>query len=422
MDVEEAGSRDRQGAEGPGSSSTTRRSSTELAALGYDVKSHSTSLEDDQATSAVQRIVDKRKPQRGPAARDRQGLRRPPPGPRARGADTNGHHPEPAAPPHEPEPAVATHAPEPAPMAEAPAAAEPPAAPAPEPVAAAPAAEPVDAPVAPPEPPAAVPVPPAEAAPEATPHVSPAAPPPAARRSGPARRGPPGADQLQPPPQGARAGSPPALRPGSAPAGSARGSPRAPRAGPSGLAAAAPRRPGPSPAPGPPGRVRVAVRAARALTRRRDHRRIRARSGRPPPRRSSSPVPLIPVRRVTPSSTAHKNIPRRAGPQGHRRGPGVQGGPRSPRPRPRVRRRHQEQGRARSAARSAPPRRTAPSSSRQMDALASGAGSMIPIRGKKKKPTKKGRKTQITEMAEDKKVIKHRGDHHASPSSPSAWA
>ncbi|QRK04254.1 translation initiation factor IF-2 [Archangium violaceum] len=35
---------------------------TELVGLGYDVKSHSSSLEDDQATAAVQKILDKRKP------------------------------------------------------------------------------------------------------------------------------------------------------------------------------------------------------------------------------------------------------------------------------------------------------------------------------------------------------------------------
>src|SRR6478609_9665174 len=35
---------------------------TELVSLGYDVKSHSSSLEDDQAIAAVQLIVDKRKP------------------------------------------------------------------------------------------------------------------------------------------------------------------------------------------------------------------------------------------------------------------------------------------------------------------------------------------------------------------------
>jgi translation initiation factor IF-2 len=35
---------------------------TELVSLGYDVKSHSSSLEDDQATAAVQKILEKRKP------------------------------------------------------------------------------------------------------------------------------------------------------------------------------------------------------------------------------------------------------------------------------------------------------------------------------------------------------------------------
>ena len=40
---------------------------TELQSLGYDVKSHSSSLEDDQAIAAVQRIADKRKPKAAPA-------------------------------------------------------------------------------------------------------------------------------------------------------------------------------------------------------------------------------------------------------------------------------------------------------------------------------------------------------------------
>src|SRR3954463_15172146 len=40
---------------------------TELVAFGYDVKSHSSSLDDDQATAAVQKIIDKRKP-KAPAA------------------------------------------------------------------------------------------------------------------------------------------------------------------------------------------------------------------------------------------------------------------------------------------------------------------------------------------------------------------
>src|SRR3954462_15903192 len=39
---------------------------TELVSLGYDVKSHSSSLEDDQAQAAVQAIVNRRKP-RAPA-------------------------------------------------------------------------------------------------------------------------------------------------------------------------------------------------------------------------------------------------------------------------------------------------------------------------------------------------------------------
>src|SRR5262249_5659477 len=40
---------------------------TELLALGYDVKSHSSSLEDDQANAAIQRIIDSRKPKAAPA-------------------------------------------------------------------------------------------------------------------------------------------------------------------------------------------------------------------------------------------------------------------------------------------------------------------------------------------------------------------
>ena len=59
---------------------------TELAALGYDVKSHSSSLEDDQATSAVQRIVEKRKPRAAPPPATAKGfvVRRRAPGAAAR--------------------------------------------------------------------------------------------------------------------------------------------------------------------------------------------------------------------------------------------------------------------------------------------------------------------------------------------------
>ena len=51
---------------------------TELVSLGYDVKSHSSSLEDDQATAAIQKILDRKKPQKaappasGRAARGRR--------------------------------------------------------------------------------------------------------------------------------------------------------------------------------------------------------------------------------------------------------------------------------------------------------------------------------------------------------------
>ena len=58
---------------------------TELVSLGYDVKSHSSSLEDDQATAAVQKIVDKRHPKAAPppvaakgfVVRRKPGCRRP---------------------------------------------------------------------------------------------------------------------------------------------------------------------------------------------------------------------------------------------------------------------------------------------------------------------------------------------------------
>src|SRR5271165_7501418 len=56
---------------------------TELTSLGYDVKSHSSSLEDDQATAAVQRIVEKRRPKAAPAPVAAKGfvVRRRGPGP-----------------------------------------------------------------------------------------------------------------------------------------------------------------------------------------------------------------------------------------------------------------------------------------------------------------------------------------------------
>lgn len=53
--------------EGHGIELDNKQVVTELQSLGYDVKSHSSSLEDDQAVAAIQKIVDKRKPKAAPA-------------------------------------------------------------------------------------------------------------------------------------------------------------------------------------------------------------------------------------------------------------------------------------------------------------------------------------------------------------------
>ena len=48
---------------------------TELVSLGYDVKSHSSSLDDDQANAAIQKIIDKRKPKAAPGDTSEAGSR-----------------------------------------------------------------------------------------------------------------------------------------------------------------------------------------------------------------------------------------------------------------------------------------------------------------------------------------------------------
>src|SRR4051812_47413452 len=70
---------------------------TELVSLGYDVKSHSSSLEDDQATAAVLKIAEKRKPKAAPAPVAAKGfvVRRKP-------AAEEAPPPEPVAPPPPP--------------------------------------------------------------------------------------------------------------------------------------------------------------------------------------------------------------------------------------------------------------------------------------------------------------------------------
>lgn len=89
---------------------------TELTSLGYDVKSHSSSLEDDQATAAVQRIVEKRRPRAAPAPVAAKGfvVRRRGPGPEVHPGPNGTAAPAEAAEAHTPAAAVETPAPPPA--------------------------------------------------------------------------------------------------------------------------------------------------------------------------------------------------------------------------------------------------------------------------------------------------------------------
>ncbi|MCI0571018.1 MAG: translation initiation factor IF-2 N-terminal domain-containing protein, partial [Myxococcaceae bacterium] len=113
--------------------------------------------------------------------------------------------------------------------------------------------------------------------------------------------------------------------------------------------------------------------------------------------------PLIQVRRVTPSSTAHKQIPLAPGrkaigavrefkvvPDSLGRGRELVD----------VTKRREGQRGVRK-----PTEKEGAVSKQELTDLVWGRVT-IPIRGKKRKPTKKGAKTQITEMAEEKKVIK----------------
>ncbi|MFP2963497.1 translation initiation factor IF-2 N-terminal domain-containing protein, partial [Myxococcus sp. 1LA] len=93
---------------------------TELSSLGYDVKSHSSSLDDDQATAAVQKILDKRKPKQATPPVTAKGfvVRRKVGPPAGATADSGVEASQAAEPAYEPPSA-------PEPMAAAPAAEEP---------------------------------------------------------------------------------------------------------------------------------------------------------------------------------------------------------------------------------------------------------------------------------------------------------
>ncbi|HTS82194.1 MAG TPA: translation initiation factor IF-2 [Myxococcaceae bacterium] len=376
---------------------------TELAALGYDVKSHSSSLEDDQAMSAVQRIVEKRKPRAAPPPATAKGfvVRRRAPGGEV--PHTNGHQPEPAAAPaHEPAAAHAeparepVHAPEPAVAAPPPAAPPVRAVPPPPPEVEARAAD-VSEPVR-----AAVPESAAPSAVEETPEAAPpAAPQPPSAGRPPLRPASAGFRPAQiiskPPAQGLRSGSAPVSRPGG---------PARTAGSPPGVAARTGGRPGvqarpASPRPGPGGSPRAGGPGAHAP------------SSPPADPRSLRPTatqavvisrPSVPFRRVTPSSTAHKNIPVAPGrkaigevrelkviPDHLGRGRDFVD----------VTKKKDDTQRGKKRA----TERDGTQVKQEMDSLLWGRV-QIPVRGKKKKPTKKGQKTQITEMAEEKKVIR----------------
>jgi translation initiation factor IF-2 len=481
---------------------------TELSSLGYDVKSHSSSLDDDQATAAVQKILDKRKPKQAAAPVAAKGFvvrRKAPtaetghepsrhaeaethpyadaqqaeapqeyeaaPGPAAEAPRAEEQAPRQVeAPPQ----AEAPRAEAPAPVAEAPqAAAQAPAAEVaqaapPAPAAEAPRAEAPQAaaPVttqAPVETPKAAAPPPAAEAPRA------AAPPPAAPsrpsaeppfKSAVVIRPPPGQQQrfnqesrhLPNPPSSS---VPPTVR---TPASQAQPSSGAPRHGPGapsqgGRPGMGQGRPGgpsnyPNRSGGPPQGGRPGMgqgrpgspstyQGPRATAQTQSQVRPTSPTAAPgqagapgtpatathmvggvphaatsPDARAARPTatqavvisrPLIQVRRVTPTAGAAKQYPMAPGrtaigekrefkvvPDHHGRGRELVDVSKQKDNKPRGKRGPGQEGSV---------------SKQELSDLVWGR-IQIPIRGKKKKPTKKGAKTQITQMAEDKKVIK----------------
>jgi translation initiation factor IF-2 len=336
---------------------------TELQSLGYDVKSHSSSLEDDQAHAAIQKILDKRKPKAAPPPVAPKGfvVRRKvgeavqtttmvaPPAPPV--VEEPPPTPAPVEPvlPADSQVAVATAVPPPAATA-----------------AEAPAAAPVSA--APVEPPAAAPAPAAAGEPQAPRAATPG---PVVRASAPR----PGVvTTVAPPP----AAVPPMVRPASTfgPRASA------PRPGVTvrpaiGVGATAT---GPT-TPAAPPRLLVPTATQAVVVSR----------------------PLIPIKRVTPSQPRGKfpMAPGRAAVGQVREFKVVPSF--APGQRDAADARAKERERRGTGQRRDRDKET--TATTDMREIMFGRNT-IPIRGKKKKPTKKGMKTLITEMAEEKKVIK----------------
>ncbi|BDG02029.1 translation initiation factor IF-2 [Anaeromyxobacter oryzae] len=339
-----------------------------LHALGYhEVKSHSSSLEDDQAHAAYEKIVAERKPKPAPVRATGPGfvVRKrahvepptvisPPPAPEpqpvyeaepapadlaAEAAPAEAGAPEPAPAPSVEQPAAPAEAP--ALAAQAPASPGAPAAPAAPATTGEPAPAPVSAPAT------------------AAPVTAPTAPVPAAAQ--PPRPGMP---------------LPSAPRPGAPAAGPAR--PGAPMA-------AAPH------APTAPAQPAVDPRTLR-------------------PTSTQAVVisrPTVPVRRVTPPTTSRSAYPAAPGPRalGPVRElkvvPGSLG-----REREFIDVSRDKNKRGRSTGRPVSEEAAKNLSGKELLQAAISDRAYIPIRGKKKKPTKKGAKTQITEKAEHKKVIR----------------
>jgi translation initiation factor IF-2 len=461
---------------------------TELAGLGYDVKSHSSSLDDDQATAAVQKILDKRKPKqaappvaaKGFVVRRKVGVPSGASAPESQDAHAPVDEPQDFVP--EPQAAASVEAPEPpavttAPVEPVPAAVEPAATPrAPEPPAVtaappeatvatiaaapeapsapeAPATPPVSAtpPVAPPSttpPPAAVvetpraaePTP-ATATPRSPPQESPRLPnppprspvPPTARTpsststsatvisrgpgyvqrpgstggrpggppgSRPGGPGAPGGRPGGPSGPGSRPGAPMQNRPGSGPMQNRPGAPVQARPGQSGPVR-------PSTPPGATGGAPVQPTGPTIMVGGVPHAQVAPTPGAQARPTATQAVvisrPLIQVRRVTPTTTQAKQYPMAPG----RTALGTE------KREYKVVPDHLGRGRElvdvsknkeRGQRKRTGPETTSVSKQELSDMV--WGRIQIPIRGKKRKPTKKGAKTQITQMAEEKKVIK----------------
>ncbi len=358
---------------------------TELVSLGYDVKSHSSSLEDDQAIAAVQKIVERRKPKAPPAAVAPKGfvVRRKVgeatvATPFAAGARVDLPHAaeKPAAAPVETEPVVELPADTQTPLAQVVPPANMPAATEQTPVE-------VAAPLAPPEVPvpAAVVEAPVQAAVSAAAAPAPAAIPSAPRARASAPR--PGAVTVAPAAAPPPIAVPPMVRPASSI----------------------------GPRPSAPGRVGVTMRPSIGGAGATATGPTTAAPVRTVPTATQAVVvsrPLIPIKRVTPNQPSAGRYPMAPGKKAIgvvREFKVVPAGTAGAKDFGDARRKEAERRGPPGAAGQRREKEKEQSTTSDIKELIFGR-SAIPVRGKKRKPTKKGQKTLITEMAGDKKVIK----------------